>query len=339
MKSKFKKTVRVIIATILSLVNIALNFAGLKQSRSLNMISSPKGKNNQQKSQKHYSQRELIRVRSSQNSTQFFIATIFNFVPPDFFRKGVEAIPKPKPWKQIFVNTILFVNLAMPELSGSPKLQSNKNLVLEHVVIPVVNWSGKGKTSEWKINDIQLKKTKLTSNADFPIPWDSVFTTLTQVGTDIATANTRLQERLLNLPHSSKNLKDAIKVLKDEADNWCMMVKLKVKTVSPDEGVRICNDAGFEHKIIAIRRPRKNGVKPMNQPGWVQVEGEGSGGRDWQFSFDPFNGEIINLEYTTGGVTTYNAGKSKADVWFRWRLVLRKGKHSDWSEWFKGETP
>jgi len=90
--------------------------------------------------------------------------------------------------------------------------------------------------------------------------------------------------------------------------------------------VRICNDAGFEHKIITIRQQRKNSIKQMDQPGWVQAEGEGQGGRDWQFSFDPFNGgEIVNLEYTTGGVTTYNTGKSKVDAWFRWRLVLRKG--------------
>jgi len=116
--------------------------------------------------------------------------------------------------------------------------------------------------------------------------------------------------------------------------------KLKAKTVSPDEGIRICNDAGFEHKIIAIRGPRKNSVKPMNQPGWVQVEGEGEGGRDWQFSFDPHNGgEIINLEYTTGKITTYNTGKSKIDTWFRWRLVYAKGKRGNWSEWYEGETP
>jgi hypothetical protein len=245
-------------------------------------------------------------------------------------------LPETKAWKQIFVNTILFVNLAMPELSGSWKPPANKNMVLEHKVIPVVKW---GKlTQAQKIEDLKTKKIKLTGNTDFVSPFSSEFKALTQVGTDITTAGNKLQDRLQKLPFSRKNLADAITVLKGDVDNWCAMVKIKVDNVSPAEGVRICNDAGFEHKIITVRSPRKNEVKQGTESGTMYVYAEIAGFHQWQESTDAAHAIIVALDPTRGGILEVKGRTPKQEYCYRWRLVLSKGRYGDWSPWYPG-TP
>jgi hypothetical protein len=172
-------------------------------------------------------------------------------------------------------------------------------------------------------------------------PWPSQFVSLTTLTTDIATADAKLLAHNQKLPNSTKPLATAVKLLYKDVKSIGTLVQVQMDAApTNDESIRICIDAGYTYRAIVVRGKRENRVRQMTEPGWVQVEGEGKGGRDWQFSLNPFdNGEIKNLEYTTGGITTYNVGTSRIDAWFRWRRVLSKGKHGDWSDWFKGETP
>ena len=190
-----------------------------------------------------------------------------------------------------------------------------------------------------KIEDCKMKKTKLTGNLDFPSPWSPEFPALTAVGANILTAGNKLQDRLQKLPNSKSNLSAALNVLHDNMDSWCMMLKLKVKTVSPEEGVRICNDAGFEYKVISIRPKRGNKVFQGTEPGTLIIWGEGEGYRQWQESPDPNQETIIDLPPTRGGETSVTGRRPKAEYWYRWRLVLTKGRYGEWSKWYNGTAP
>ena len=225
------------------------------------------------------------------------------------------------------------------EISGVFKKSENKELVAEHVIKLTVNW--KGLSADDKIKDAKKKKDMITTGSDFPPPWSPEFVTLVQFGTDITNADKELLARSKNEPNSARDLKQAVGLLNKDVKNIGAMIQLKMDSCVPDEAVRICLAAGYTYKAITVRGPRKNRVRQMTQPGWVQAEGEGEGGRNWQFSLAPFDKDAVikDLPYTTGGVTTYNVGASRVDAWFRWKLVLTKGRDSDWSVWYKGETP
>ena len=337
MKSKVKKVFeKFIVAIVMMVLNLVGKPLDLKKSSG----NSRTGKTNSRASNKpqvHRGLKETIMVRGSQNSFQLFAMTVFNVGPPELIFNKTEVIPKRSDRMQFFFRPDMFVMIAIPQIAGQQKNSPNKDLVLEHKVIPVLNW--KGKSPSQKIDDTKMKKTKLTSNLDFPLPWPSIFPALTAVGTNIETADNKLQERLQNLPHSKKNLSDAVNLLKDNMDDWCMMVKLKVKTVSPEEGVRICNDAGFNHKIISIRPKRKNTVNQGTEPGSLIIYGEGKGFRQWQESTDPNQETFTDIAPTRGGKLIVTGRLSKREYWYRWRLVLTKDRYGEWSPWYSGFAP
>jgi hypothetical protein len=272
-------------------------------------------------------------VRNTKNSAQLFLLTIRAEGPAEFIFN--KALLKEEPKR----NATIFFMFAEPEILGSTRPQANKDVVTEHVIKHTVNW--KGLNADEKIKDAKKKKDMLTNGTDFPTPWSPEFTTLVQFGKDIEQADKMLLARSKNEPYSARDLNTAVNVLYKDAKNIGSMVQLKMDTCVPVEAIRICTGAGYTYKAIVVRGPRPNRVRKMTEAGWVEVEGEGKGGRDWQFSLAPFaeNPVIKDMEYTTGGITTYKVGQSRVDAWFRWRLVLTKGRRGEWSDWYKGETP
>ncbi len=228
----------------------------------------------------------------------------------------------------------LFVLNGIVEVQGQFHAQPNKDLVLEHKVVPVVNW--KKKTASQKILDAKKKKIKLTGNLDFPSPFSPEFVTLLKFGIDIDNADAKLMARLQKMPGSKNGLAAFVNLVYDDVQNLCMMLFLKMRTVAPDEAVRICNDAGFEYKSVFIRTKRPNKVLKAVEPGVLVVWAQGKGQRQWQESPDTNQGTIIDLPPTSGGITTVRNLISKKEYWFRWRLVLTKGRYGAWSDWYSG---
>lgn len=112
-----------------------------------------------------------------------------------------------------------------------------------------------------------------------------------------------------------------------------------LKSVSPDESIRICLDAGYDYRIIHVRGPRKNNVKQSTEPGVLVVEGTGEGGRQWEMSSDANHQVVTKLDPTSGGVVEVRDLESSHQYWFRWRLVLTKGRYGAWSDWYFGFAP
>jgi hypothetical protein len=312
-------------ANFKALINLRFNNFKFKE-----MI--PETKLNKKNKKVHRQVITGVWVRSSKNSGRLFQMIIMDIASPEIIYSGAMPFGPQKSNENIFV---LFANV----ISGdSTNHSANNDLVAEHYIKLTVNW--RGMSAGKKILDAKTKLDKLTDNADFVSPFSPEFISLATFASDISDADAKILSRSKKEANSARSLYVALKLLYKDCKNLGTMIQLKMDSCAPDEAIRMCLAAGYTFKAIKVRGPRKNSVKKTTEPGVVQVEGEGRGGRTWQFSLDPFNGsEIINLEYTTGGVTTYNVGQSRVDAWFRWRLKLTRGRHGDWSEWYKGETP
>jgi hypothetical protein len=211
------------------------------------------------------------------------------------------------------------------EVIGQLKAAANAELEMDRKVILTVNWTKMDPAR--RIGDAKVKKLKMTNNADFVPPWSPEFITLATLGTDITDAKAKQLAREQNLPNTAKPLKNAVKLLYFDVKNIGTMVQLKMDKCTGKEAIRICEAAGFTYKLIKVRGARKNAVKLTTEPGVVQVEGAGAGGRLWQRNPNPYgDGETKDLPYTTGGVTTCNLGSPGVKMYFRWRLVLTKGR-------------
>ena len=174
----------------------------------------------------------------------------------------------------------------------------------------------------------QDKEDLITTGSDFPPPFSPEFVTLTRTfGTRTLPMPTRLFLHARKMKGTAPRLLlSALKVIYKDCKNLGTMIQLKMDTCVPDEAIRMCLAAGYTYKAITVREPRKNRVRQTTSPGVVQAEGEGAGGRMWQWSFNPYADTpvITDSPYTTAGVTTVNTGKSKIEVFFRWQLVYHR---------------
>jgi len=225
------------------------------------------------------------------------------------------------------------------ELSGQVHHSANKDHTVEYKITLTVDWQNK--TPDEKVKDAMTKYDLIKNGTDFVEPFSPEFVKLLVFLGNIEAAGKAILSRAKNEPNSAQALRVALKLIYDNVKNLGTMVQLKMNSCVPDEAIRMCTAAGYTYKTIAVRGKRKNSVKKTTDSGVVQFEGEGEGGRMWEWSFNPYADlpVITSAPYTTGGVTVVNTGKSKVEVFFRWRLVFRKGKYGDWSPWFSGMTP
>ena len=211
----------------------------------------------------------------------------------------------------------------------------DKNKVTSHTILLKLNW--RNKPPAFKLLDAKKKLDKMSNNPDFPEPWNPVFVSLAQYSTCIAEVDGLLLARSQKMPHSAKYLKAGIRRLHTKTRNIGAKVQLKMNDSPPDEAIRICKDAGFVYVVVPPRGKRKNSANPGNEPGTMIVKGAGAGRRMWQTSTDTGT-TIRNLDATSGGIIIVNDLEPKSDNWFRFKLVFRKGRYGEWSNWFKGRA-
>ena len=232
------------------------------------------------------------------------------------------------------MSTIFFLVSSVPPGNGESDLVNSRHITA------IVDWQDKSPLEKNK--DAMKKLDMILNGSDFHEPFSPEFVGLDIFKTNIIGTTTAITNRAENKPGSAKALKAAVKLILGNVNNLRTMLQLKMDTCVPDEAIRMCLAAGYAYKSTNVRGKRKNAVKQTTEAGVVDVDGEKRGGRMWQMSFNPYANPavITDLQSTSGGVKKgVDTGKSKVEVFFRWRLVLTKGRYGEWSPWYSGLTP
>jgi hypothetical protein len=179
-------------------------------------------------------------------------------------------------------------------------------------------------------------RVKLTGNTDMPDPFPTNIVSLANYDLTIADLDHAILVRKSNVIGSAKLLSDAVKKTRSDTANLMSMVQNAMRN-KPLEAIRICTDAGFAHKKLTARGPRKNTARPTTVAGELLVEFGGKTqmhiqisrdkGQTWT-NCDPSSCASLLVQNLISGTTYY----------FRGRKVLKKGGYGDWSGTIEG-TP
>jgi len=229
--------------------------------------------------------------------------------------------------KKIIVSIIAVFVMAQIQLSGDITRKGKKAKPMTKKVKAVLNWPSNNGDRLVKAKHI---KTCLTDNANFVVPWPSIFVTLVNFGLHIEAFDAALASGDADLIQSTEI------VVHDDCMNLMPMVQAKMDSDKPN-AANICTGAGYDVGKKGGKGERKNTIKPGNEPGSVVMTGVGSGHHDWEISYD---GGVtpVPVDSTSSGKTTLDGLKPKTDIWQHNRLVLTKGRHSDWTPWVPGTT-
>ncbi len=217
--------------------------------------------------------------------------------------------------------------MAQIQLSGDATRKGKKAKPMNKKVKAVLNWPSINGDRLIKGKHIQ---TSLTDNDNFVVPWPSIFVSLANFGLHLDAFEAALASGDADLISSTEI------VVHDDCMNLKPMVQAKMDSDKPN-AANICTGAGYDLGKKGSNGPRKNTIKPGNEPGSVVMTGEGPGQHDWEISFDGGT-TAIPIDSTSSGKTTKDGLRSKTDIWQHNRRVLTKGRHTDWTPWVPGTT-
>jgi len=190
---------------------------------------------------------------------------------------------------------------------------------------------------KWPTTDpLRLKKAKgikkkMTGNPRWVPPYPHDVTSLTDFGTHIQTYD----DAQVSLEAKEDGAEEAVRaaevVVHNDVNSIAGMVQATMKE-DPAHAQEIAASANFETAYEASRGPRPAGVYQATEPGGLIIEGDGQGDHEFERSSD--GGKTVDKTYTsTSRRVDVTDLESDVKYWFRWRQVLTKGRHSEWSIW------
>jgi len=205
---------------------------------------------------------------------------------------------------------------------------ANARVLVKHT-LAVLNMPAKNGD---KIIKAQFVVSKLTGNANFPVPYPANIVALAQLNTDI-TALVAAETAAKNKAPGATDARDAaINTVVADLRSIMHLVQTKADA-SPANAETIIMAAGYDVKKTSIKQKQLNAAKNSSVSGTVLLTADGSAGHEWQKTKDLIN--IINLPSTSTANTTVS-GLTAGDVWyFRSRKIANKNEQFDWCEWMK----
>jgi hypothetical protein len=183
-----------------------------------------------------------------------------------------------------------------------------------------------------KIIKAQFIQSKLTGNANFPVPYPGNIVALAQLGTDI-TALIAAETAAKNKTPGATDARDvALNNVLSDLRSIMHLVQTKADA-TPSNAETIIMGAGYDVKSTGIKQKQGNTVKNTAISGTVALTADGAGAHEWQQSKDQITS--ISLPATSKANTTVS-GLKPGDVWyFRSRKIAKKDEFFDWSPWIR----